>query len=263
MKKHSVSVGKIQIAPHTFTVMAGPCSIESFDQFQSIVNFLKKQKISIVRGGVFKLRTDPKSFQGLREKAFPIVQELKAKEKFLFITEVTDSRQIDDLKNIVDIFQVGARNMFNYDLLKELSLTRKPILLKRSFSATIKEWLKAAEYLAQGGNREIILCERGIRTFETAYRNTFDINAVAYLKQHCPYPVMVDPSHAAGDSSFVSDIAKAAFTVGASGLLVEIHPQPAQALSDGKQALTFPQFENLMKDLHLLSEAYGTRRTIC
>lgn len=265
----TIQIGNYQIAPHTFSVMAGPCSIESFDQFQTIVQFLKNRNISVIRGGIFKLRTDPKSFQGLRQKAFPIVKELKKKENFLFITEITDCRQIQDLMECTDIFQVGARNMFNYDLLKELSLIKKPVLLKRSFSARIEEWLLAAKYLSQNGNDQIILCERGIRTFETAYRNTFDINAVSYLKKNFSYPVFVDPSHATGDHSLVHNAAKAAFCVGADGLLVEVHHQPEKALSDGNQALNFKMFEKLMNDLHALSKVSSLelgdneKRTIC
>ena len=229
--------------------MAGPCSIENFDQFQLIVKFLKKQGVSIIRGGIFKPRTSPDDFQGLREKAFSLVKELKKKENFIFITEITDPRQLESLNEIADIFQVGARNMYNYELLKELSLSRRPVLLKRSFSATIREWVSAAHYLEKGGSQKIILCERGVRTFETAYRNTFDINAVAYLKKNFPYPVFVDPSHATGDSSLVAPISKAALAAGADGLLIEVHNQPQTALSDGEQSLNFDSFSSLLNDI--------------
>ena len=237
---------------NTFTVMAGPCSIESKEQFESIVKFLKTQGIAVIRGGIFKPRTNPKDFQGLREKAFPIVKEVKEKEDFLFVTEITDARQIEKLMTVTDIFQVGTRNMYNYDLLKELAHVKRPVLLKRNFSASIKEWILAAKYLSP--NNQIILCERGIRTFETAYRNTFDINAVSYLKHNNDYPVFVDPSHATGNKILVSDIAKSALAVGADGLLIEVHNEPEKALSDGAQALNFNQFSLLMKDLKKLSQ---------
>ncbi len=242
---------------NTCTVIAGPCSIESREQFESIIKFLKTQGISVVRGGIFKPRTNPQDFQGLREKAFPIVKEMKEKEDFLFITEITDVRQIEPMMKTVDIFQVGARNMYNYELLKELAHMDRPVLLKRNFSASIKEWLFAAKYLSP--NPQIILCERGIRTFETAYRNTCDLNAVSYLKQNHDYPIFVDPSHATGHSSLVSDIAKSALTAGAHGLLIEVHNEPEKALSDSDQALNFNQFSMLMKDLKKLAEALNIK----
>jgi len=249
----SISIKNKKIDASTFTIMAGPCSIESKKQFESIVKFLKTQGISTIRGGIFKPRTNPKDFQGLREKAFPIVKEVKKTEDFLFITEITDVRQIENLMDITDIFQVGTRNMYNYDLLKELAHTNLPILLKRNFSASIKEWLFAAKYLAP--NNQIILCERGIRTFETAYRYTSDINAVSYIRQNSHHPIFADPSHATGNSSLVSDISKSALAAGACGLLIEVHNEPDKALSDGAQALNFNQFSSLMTDLKNLSKA--------
>ena len=236
----------------SFAIMPGPCSIESQEQFEIIVKSLLNEGISIIRGGLFKLRTNPKDFQGLREKAFPLVKDLKKKENFLFVSEVTDPRQIEPLMDIVDIFQIGTRNMYNYDLLKELALKKCTILLKRNFSATIKEWVLAAQYLL--GN-QVILCERGIRTFETAYRNTLDINAVAYLKQNYSYPVFVDPSHGTGSSSLVPEISKASLAVGANGLLIEVHNEPKKALSDSAQAISLDQFSLLMKDLKKLAKA--------
>ncbi|MDE0151051.1 MAG: 3-deoxy-7-phosphoheptulonate synthase [Bdellovibrionales bacterium] len=253
----SISIKNHKIEESTFTLMAGPCSIESKEQFESIVKFLKTQGVSIIRGGIFKPRTNPKDFQGLREKAFPIVKEIKEKEDFLFITEITDVRQIESLMEVADIFQVGTRNMYNYDLLKELAHINRPVLLKRNFSASIKEWLFAAKYLSP--NNQIILCERGIRTFETAYRNTFDINAVSYLKQNSHLPIFVDPSHATGHNSLVSDIAKSALVAGAHGLLIEVHNEPDKALSDGAQALSFNQFSSLIKDLKNLSKSLNKK----
>ena len=248
-----ISIQNYKIEEPSFALMAGPCSIESFDQFECIVKFLKTQGVQIIRGGVFKLRTNPKDFQGLGEKALPIVKEVKKTHNFLFITEVTDPRQIDSLMDVTDIFQVGTRNMFNYELLKELGKINQPVLLKRHFSAQIREWLLSSEYIAQGGNDKILLCERGIRTFEAAYRNTFDINAAVYLRKTCPYPVIIDPSHATGDSSLVSDISMAALAVKSHGLLVEVHKDPKKALSDKAQALDFKQFSQLIKNLKKLS----------
>ncbi len=241
---------------NSFAVMPGPCSIESREQFESIIKFLLAEGVSVIRGGIFKLRTNPKDFQGLQEEAFPLVKELKKKENFLFVSEVTSARQIEPLMDFVDIFQVGTRNMYNYDLLKELALKKCTVLLKRSFSATIKEWTLAAQYLSEN---QVILCERGIRTFETAYRNTFDINAIPYLKQNYDYPVLADPSHGTGHSSLVSDIAKAAFVAGANGLLVEVHNEPQKALSDSLQALNFDQFSLLMQDLKKLSKVLNKK----
>lgn len=253
-KSKTFQIGNLKIEKNTFTIMAGPCSIENFNQFRDIVNFLIHNKISIIRGGIFKLRTNPSHFQGLREEAFPIVKKVKNEIPFQFITEITDPRQIPSLIEVTEVFQVGTRNMYNYDLLKELSSLSQPVLLKRSFSATLKEWLLAAEYLAKGGKKNIILCERGIRTFETAYRNTCDINAIVYLKKNSPFPVFLDPSHATGDHSFVIPISLAAYVAGADGLILEVHKEPQKALSDGKQALTFSEFELLLKQLQELSK---------
>lgn len=255
MNKKIINLNQQKIGHGTFTVMAGPCSIESLDQFQNIVQFLMQKQISSLRGGIFKLRTKPESFQGLREEAFSIIKEVKKKHNFNFISEITDPRQLESLLEVTDILQVGTRNMFNYELLKELSHISCPVLLKRGFSARIDEWLQAAEYLSKGGNDNIILCERGIRTFETAYRNTCDINAIAYLKKHTPYPVFLDPSHATGSSAFVIPIASAALAAGADGILVEVHNNPKEALSDSEQALNFTEFENMITHLQKISEA--------
>ena len=249
----------IKIKNYTFSedklcVMAGPCSIESYEQFESTVQFLKKEGVPIIRGGIYKPRTHPESFQGLRENGVSIVKELKQKEDFLFVTEVTSCRHIEPLLEAADIFQVGARNMYNYELLKELGKTHLPVLLKRNFSAYIKDWILAGEYIVKSGNQKVILCERGIRTFETSYRNTFDINAVSYLRHHTSYPIVVDPSHATGKSQMISDIAQAGVVAGAHGLLIEVHPEPEKALSDKDQALNFNQFSELMKRLRKLEK---------
>lgn len=254
MNKKIHNLNKSPSKGETFTIIAGPCSVESSDQFKNIIQFLNKNSISTIRGGLFKLRTQPDSFQGLREEGIDIVKKLKQELSFTFVSEITDPRQTDSLLEVTDILQVGTRNMFNYELLKELSKVSCPVLLKRGASATIKEWLHAVEYLTQGTNQDIILCERGIRTFEPSYRNTCDINAIAYLKQHTSYPVFLDPSHATGSSSMVSPIAKAGLAAGADGILIEVHHEPQQALSDGMQALNYSQMSDLLSELSPLAK---------
>lgn len=254
-----VKIGSTVIGQGGFSVFAGPCSVESQDQFSKTAQFVKKQGAVGLRGGIFKLRTNPNSFQGLGREAYDIVKEVKAQVGLPFVSEITDPRQISDLENVVDMFQVGSRNMHNYALLKELGQTKRPIMIKRGFSALIKEWILAADYVAQAGNENVILCERGIRTFENATRNTFDINAIAYAKQHSPFPVIADPSHGTGDAKLVGPIALAAAVAGADGLLVEVHPQPKEALSDGYQSLDFSQFEEMMHKLEKVLHALGRK----
>ena len=257
MKTKTLKIGNKIIGKNTFHVWAGPCAIESENQFLKTAQFVEKQGATALRGGIFKLRTSAQSFQGLREKSQPIVQKIKSQTKLLFISEITDPRQIDFLDPLLDIYQVGTRNMFNYELLKELAKTKKPVLLKRAFSAKITEWLKSADYLIQGGNKNIILCERGIRTFETQTRNTLDLNAVAWLKKETSFPVFVDPSHGTGLAKLVPCMSQAALCAGADGLLLETHPQPQKALCDSFQALAFKDFEQLMKKLKKLSPLFG------
>jgi 3-deoxy-7-phosphoheptulonate synthase len=239
--------------------MAGPCSIESEKQFRETAEHVKTYGAHILRGGMYKLRTSPESFQGLGSDAFGLVKRIKSEVGMPFISEVTDPRQIADMMNFVDVFQVGSRNMHNYALLKELGQTDKPVLLKRGFAGTIKEWLLAAEYVCKGGNENVALCERGIRTFETATRNTFDINAIAYIKQHSQFPVIADTSHGTGETSLVTPVALAAAAAGADGLIVETHPNPSEAQSDGFQALNFDQFQSLMESLPKVLEAVGRK----
>ena len=240
-----------------FHIFAGPCAIESRDQVLKTAKKLEELGIRVLRGGMFKLRTDQKSFQGLREKALPLIHEVKKKHKLFFISEVSSPRQIEMMEEVVDIYQVGARNMFNYELLKELSLLKKNILLKRSFSATVEEWLKASEYLSK--NNQVILCERGIRTFETTTRNTLDLNSVAWIKKESSLPVFVDPSHGTGLSDLVLPMSKAAMAAGADGLLIETHPEPEKALCDATQALSFKQMEDLLSDLKKLAPFFGKK----
>jgi len=244
-----VAVGDVFFGASEFPVIAGPCSIESEEHFRKTARYVVSQGAQALRGGVYKLRTNPESFQGLGTQAISWAEKIKTEVKCPFFVEITDPRQIESLDNAADVFQVGSRNMHNYELLKEIGRTQKPVLLKRGFCSLIDEWLKAADYVIQSGNEKVILCERGIRTFETKMRNTFDLNAVAYIKQYTSFPVIADPSHATGDSSLVIPMALSAAAAGADGLIVEVHPEPQKALSDGPQALTFEQFQTLMKKL--------------
>lgn len=221
-----------------FNIVLGPCAVESKEMFSHTSNAVKSMGATALRGGLFKMRTSPDSYQGAGWSGLEWVRIAKQETALPFICEVTDPRQISDLDQIVDIFQVGTRNMYNYELLKELGKSEKPILLKRGFSARIDEWLLAADYIVREGNSEIILCERGIRTFDSTLRNTLDLGAVAFLKKKTGFPIWVDPSHATGMSEFVSPMALAAVSAGADGLIIEVHPNPIQALSDGRQALT-------------------------
>ena len=254
-----VKVGSRSVGGGPFSVWAGPCSVESFEQFSETARLVKRLGGAGLRGGLYKLRTNPESFQGLGREAYDFVRRVKTELALPFVSEVTDPRQIADLMNVVDVFQVGSRNMHNYALLKELSQIQKPILLKRGLAATFKEWMLAADYLVKGGNEEIILCERGIRTFETATRNTFDVNVIALAKQETPFPVLADPSHGTGIAALVTPVSLAAAAAGADGLLVEVHPDPAHAKSDGYQSLSFPQFENLMTQLPKVLAALDRR----
>lgn len=254
-KKKSVRVGPYDIGGDHFVVMAGPCSIESEAQFSETAQFVRNHGATVLRGGMFKLRTDPATFQGMGRDAFSIVKTVKENTGLPFVSEITDPRQVGDFMELVDMFQVGSRNMHNYALLKELGSVNKPVLLKRGFSGLVKEWLLSADYIVKHGNENVILCERGIRTFETATRNTFDINAIAYVKRHSNFPVIADPSHGTGASELVTPVALAAAAAGADGIIVEVHPRPAEALSDGFQALTFPMFTELMDKIEKILPA--------
>lgn len=257
-----VEIGKIQIGGPNFTVIAGPCSIESETQFKDTAASVKKSGASVLRGGIWKMRTSQKAFQGLGADSFDLIKKVKIETGLPLISEITDIRQIEEVAGIVDAYQVGARNMHNYSLLKELGRQPKPVLIKRSFSAFIDEWIKAADYVTSGGNQQVILCERGIRTFETATRNTLDLNAVVYAKKHSGLPVIVDPSHAVGISDLVPQLCYAAAAAGADGVMVEVHPNPKEALSDGPQSLTFEGFEKTMKQLEKVLFAFDRRLNI-
>ncbi len=264
MKHNSkpVKIGSQTLGDGSFSVWAGPCSIESPEQFSATAQEVKRAGGCGLRGGLFKLRTNPDSFQGLGRDAFEMVKRVKQETGLPFISEITDPRQINDFMDVVDAFQVGSRNMHNYSLLKELGGIRRPVLLKRGLAATFKEWVLAAEYLVKGGNDQVILCERGIRTFETSTRNTFDLNSVALAKAELPFPVLADPSHGTGIAQLVPPMALAAAAAGADGLLIEVHPNPSLALSDGYQSLNFDQFNQLMIQIPKLLQALDRKLAV-
>jgi len=237
-------------------VIAGPCAVESEEQLAQTTAFLAELGIKYLRGGAFKPRTSPMSFQGLGKTGLRLLAKYTQRYGLKIVTEVMDRSHLDLVREYADIIQVGMRNMFNYSLLVALGAVDKPILLKRSMSATIKEWMAAAEYISRGGNRALILCERGIRTFEPLTRNTLDIAAVPLAKKLTGYPVIADPSHAAGRADLVPALALAALAAGADGVMIEIHPQPQQALSDEKQALTFAQFKDLLQKIRQLNSLH-------
>jgi 3-deoxy-7-phosphoheptulonate synthase len=239
--------------------MAGPCAVESKDQLRSVAEAVHKAGAKILRGGAYKPRTSPYSFQGLEEEGLKYLKEVSQELDMPVVSEIMDARHIPQMLEYVDILQVGARNMQNFTLLKELGSIRKPILLKRGVGAKIEELLGAAEYILKGGNREVILCERGIRTFEDMTRATLDISAVPILKKLTHLPVIVDPSHAAGRSDIVPALALAACAAGADGILVEVHGNPSQALCDGSQALLPKDLEKLITKLKKIAQVVGKK----
>lgn len=240
-----VTLKNTTIGPDTLTIMAGPCAIESEEQLISTARAVKAAGATILRGGAYKPRTSPYSFQGLEEEGLKLMKEAREETGLSVICEVTSARAIDAAVQYVDMLQIGARNMQNFELLKEAGKSGLPVLLKRGLSATIDEWLNASEYIMAQGNPNVVLCERGIRTFETATRNTLDLSAVPVIRAKSHLPIIVDPSHATGVRDYVMPLAKAAIATGADGLMIEVHPCPACALSDGPQSLTFEQFDDL------------------
>ena len=238
-------------------VVAGPCAVESEQQILLTARFVKEQGADLLRGGAFKPRTGPHTFQGLREEGLKLLAKARDVTDLPIVTEVMSPDNVGLVADYADLLQVGARNMQNFDLLRELGKIRKPVLLKRGMSATIEEFLAAAEYILAEGNDQVILCERGIRTFETATRNTLDLAMVPLVKELTHLPIMVDPSHATGKRSLVAPMSKAALVAGAHGVLVEVHPEPEKALSDGPQSLTFPGFAKLMEELKRLQSCLG------
>lgn len=240
-----------------FTLIAGPCSIESESLLLEVAQEVRELGGTALRGGIHKMRTRPEAFQGLGQEALAIVKKAKIQTGLPIVSEITDPRQLEAFEDHVDVYQVGARNMHNTELLKELGRINKPILLKRGLSAYLDELLHAAEYIVRGGNSRILLCERGIRTYERALRNTLDLAAIPYLQERCDFPVLVDPSHATGVARYVTPMACAAIAAGADGILVEVHPRPSEALSDSEQALTFPEFRQLVERVGQLARTLG------
>jgi len=238
-------------------VVGGPCAVESEEQIVKTALFVKKVGGDMLRGGAFKPRTGPHTFQGLREEGLRLLAIAGRESGLPIVTEVMSPDNVGLVAEYADLLQVGARNMQNFDLLRELGRIRKPVLLKRGMSATVEEFLAAAEYILAEGNDQVILCERGIRTYETATRNTLDLSIVPLIKEMSHLPIMVDPSHATGKRSLVSPMAKAALVAGADGVLIEVHPEPEKALSDGPQSLTFPGFEQLMNEINRLKVFLG------
>lgn len=252
-----IKVRDIVIGGKKIHVMAGPCAVENRAILFSIAEKVKSAGATILRGGAFKPRTSPYSFQGLGEEGLKFLAEARAKYGLIIVTELMDTKDIDIVMKYTDIIQIGARNMQNFKLLLEVGSTDKPILLKRGLSATIKEWLMSAEYILSRGNQNVMLCERGIRTFETATRNTLDLSAVPLLKQITHLPVVVDPSHGVGKRDLVPPMAKAAIAAGADALMIEVHTNPEEALSDGEQSLKPDVFKKLMNELRPIAESVG------
>lgn len=252
-----VEIGDVKIGGKEVIVMAGPCAVESEEQLYETAEAVKKAGAKILRGGAFKPRTSPYAFQGLEEDGLKMLEEARNRTGLKIVTEVMDTKEVELVAKYADILQVGARNMQNFRLLNEVGLTKKTILLKRGLSATIEEWLMAAEYIIAAGNPDIILCERGMRTFETATRNTLDLSAIPVVKELSHLPIIVDPSHASGTYKFVPALSKMAVAGGADGLIIEVHKDPCTAKCDGPQSLKPEKFEELMNELKVIAKAVG------
>jgi 3-deoxy-7-phosphoheptulonate synthase len=252
-----IEVRGVPIGGDRLTVMAGPCTIESEEQLMQTARFVKEAGAHILRGGAYKPSTSPYSFQGMGEEGLKLLAAAREETGLPIVTEVMDTRDVELVARYTDIFQVGTRNMTNFALLKEIGNTHMPVLLKRGWASLIEEWMQAAEYIASRGNYNIILCERGIRTFETYTRNTFDINAIPVAKELSHLPVIADPSHGTGKASLVPAVAAAAIAAGADGVIVEVHPHPERALKDGPQSLRFEAFAQMMERLRALAPAVG------
>ena len=252
-----IKIKDVTIGGNEVSVIAGPCSVESEEQIMTIAELVKKSGAKILRGGAFKPRSSPYSFQGLGEDGLKFLRKAADEFGLLVVTEVLENSMIDLVYKYTDIFQVGARNMQNYSLLKGLGAAKKPVMLKRGLSATVEDWLMSAEYILSNGNPDVFLCERGIRTFETYTRNTFDISAIPVVHKRSHLPVFADPSHATGLRDKVIPMARAAVAAGADGLMVEVHHDPEKALSDGPQALLPEQFSDMMKQIKLIADVIG------
>ena len=252
-----VDVNGSKVGENFVGIMAGPCSVESEEQIIEVAKAVKKSGANFLRGGAFKPRTSPYSFQGLELEGLELLKIAKQETGLPIVTELMSVDYLDRFVEDVDIIQIGARNMQNFNLLKEVGKTKTPVLLKRGMSSTIEEWLMSAEYIMAEGNENVILCERGIRTFETATRNTLDLSAVPVIKQKSHLPIIIDPSHATGKRDLVEPLAKAAIAVGADGLMIEVHNNPAKALCDGKQSIKPDTFDKIMKQLQVYTELEG------
>ena len=258
-----IAVGSgVVVGGTALTIIAGPCSVEGRGMINDTACAVRRMGAHALRGGAYKPRTSPHSFQGMGDAALDLLAEARAESGLPIVSEVMDPRHVERMASVVDVLQIGARSMQNYALLAEVGRARVPVLLKRGLSATIQELLHAAEHVRVQGNESIILCERGIRTFEPSTRNTLDVSAVAVLKSETHLPVIVDPSHAAGSAALVTPLALAAIAAGADGLLIEVHPAPASAMSDGDQSLDFAAFEDLMRRLTLVASAVGRTLTV-
>ena len=252
-----IKVGDVEIGGQEVIVAAGPCAVESREQIMKIAETVRASGAKVLRGGAFKPRTSPYSFQGLGEEGLKLLRDAADKYELLAVTEIVDVNHIDMVVKYADILQVGARNMQNYQLVRELGKVEKPVLLKRGMSATIEEWLMASEYVLSGRNRNVILCERGIRTFENYTRNTLDISAVPVIKKLSHLPIFTDPSHGTGIRDKVIPMARASVAAGADGIIVEVHHDPEHAMSDGAQSLFPLQFEQMMQELRIIARAVG------
>jgi 3-deoxy-7-phosphoheptulonate synthase len=255
--KTDVKTANGMIVPGSFRVIAGPCTVESYEQFLAGAKAVKQAGFGYVRGGAFKPRTSPYSFQGLGEEGLAILEEVRRQTGLPFIVEVVDLNQVEGVAEVADCIRIGTRNAQNFELLKEVGLAKKPVMLKRGLAMTIDEWLQAAEYVAQRGNSEIILCERGIRTFEPATRNTLDLAGMAVAQHESHLPVIVDPSHAVGKRHLVAAMAKAAVAAGADAVMIDVHPNPEEAMVDGAQALLPHEVVELGEQLAAIAAAVG------
>ncbi|NLT17697.1 MAG: 3-deoxy-7-phosphoheptulonate synthase [Clostridiales bacterium] len=252
-----VDVGGFAVGSEALAIIAGPCSVESFEQLSSVARSVKASGAFALRGGAYKPRTSPYAFQGLEKRGIDLLYRVRTEMKMPIVSEIIAPRQVETFELMVDVIQIGTRNMQNFDLLKEVGRTDKPILLKRGMSSTIEEWIMSAEYIMAQGNQNVILCERGIRTFETFTRNSLDLSSIPVVKRMSHLPVLVDPSHATGKAWLVPPMAAAAVAAGADGLLVEVHNDPPNALCDGSQSLTPEQFDSLMARLRALAPVVG------
>ena len=252
-----ISVGDVQIGGDRLVVIAGPCAVESEEQLMQTALGVKKAGASILRGGAFKPRTSPFSFQGLKEAGLKLLKATSERCHMPVVTEIVDTQDVELFSEYVDIIQVGSRNMQNYSLLTAVGKSKRPVVLKRGFSCTVTEWLTAADYILAEGNPNVILCERGIRTFEDSTRFSLDLSSIPVVKKYSHLPIIVDPSHAAGHFSLVPSLAKGAIAAGADGLMIEVHPNPAEALVDGLQSLTLSDFLRLMAQLGPIAQSVG------